>query len=199
MLGSFPTIACDIDRHCGQTTYAKEGGLVKKPLNFLATRLFLIVVLPSVAVSQETVWRVGVLGRDTLSECILQALDDNLITFVSNGTVISLPIDSVDYVSRHKESHFWTGAGYGTLVGCTVGALAGYAAYHKPEPTPGEFTFDFGPGFSALAGGMLGSIGGFVIGGAIGASAGGDEMYKLSGKPHQMKVMMIRTVMLQGK
>jgi hypothetical protein len=160
----------------------------------------LLTAFPSYACAQTVAWSVGLIGGDTLSGCTPQALKDTLIILVCSEAVVSLPVDSIDYLARHQETHFWAGAGYGTLIGASLGALVGLLTYEKPEPGYGQwFTIDFGPGANALGGAIVGAVGGFVIGGAIGESTGGDEIYKLSGKLRQQKLEIIREVMFEQK
>jgi hypothetical protein len=56
------------------------------------------------------------------------------------------------------------------LSGTATGALVGLATYRKPEPG-GGWDFDFGPGFSAVGGGLLGLVAGSLVGTIIGASS----------------------------
>ena len=63
------------------------------------------------------------------------------------------------------------GLAFGVLTGTATGALIGLASYRKPEPGDGWFTLDFGPGFSAFGGGLLGLIPGALTGTIIGASS----------------------------
>jgi Na+/proline symporter len=91
---------------------------------------------------------------------------------------------------RHKESHFWSSAGYGALAGTAVGVVVGLVSYEKPKST-GFSTLDFGPGATALAGGILGAVTGFTIGGIVGAVSGGDEKHDLSQEPTEEKIKIL--------
>lgn len=137
-------------------------------------------------------WRVGISGGDTLTGCLLQAIDDSLLTLTRRGEVISLPVDSIDFVSRRTTSRFWTGAGYGSVVGAIVGYMLGVGSYK--EPAYGQMRI-IDAGTVGLAMGILGGVGGFAVGGIVGAAASLDEMYKLSGRTHNNKLVVLRMVL----
>jgi len=68
-----------------------------------------------------------------------------------------------------REPALVQGAGVGLIVGGTVGVLAGVASYQSPGCQPNQLCFDFGPGMSALAGGLIGAGAGAVLGLLIGS------------------------------
>jgi hypothetical protein len=62
-----------------------------------------------------------------------------------------------------------------------------------------SINFDFmpgGPEISTLAGGILGGLSGFLVGGIIGASSRKDEIYDLLLKNHDQKLNMIKLILL---
>ncbi len=56
------------------------------------------------------------------------------------------------------------------------------------EPQAGEKLLDFGPGANALAGGSIGGVAGFVIGGAVGASSKKEKVYDFSQQTREQKI-----------
>ena len=160
----------------------------------------LLVVTPSSLPAQRSVWNVVLAGGDTLSECAPYTLEDSVLTLGCGGKMVSWPIDSIGIIYRHKESHFWTGAGYGALGGAAVGAIIGAVAYTQPASASGQwFSYDPGRGAVAFGSGILGAAGGFAVGGIVGAFAGGDEVYQLSGQTRAMKRLTIQRVMMEEK
>jgi hypothetical protein len=70
----------------------------------------------------------------------------------------------------------------GILVGSAVGAMIGLAAYESPDCTPESFMcLDFGPGMSALAGGVLGGVALGSAGVIVGALARDTEWMPIAG------------------
>ena len=61
------------------------------------------------------------------------------------------------------------GVGLGFLVGAATGAVLGLASYQEPDCSQSFICLDFGPGFAALAGAVVFSVPGMVIGGIVGA------------------------------
>lgn len=114
-----------------------------------------------------------------------------MVYLICNDSVIHISVDSLRMLTRLKESHFWSAAGYGTLAGSAAGALLSVATYHRPS---GAFTVDMGPGIAALGGALLGGLAGFTIGGIVGAASGGDETYDLSREPTVEKTKILRDI-----
>jgi hypothetical protein len=143
---------------------------------------------PRILSAQENTWRVELSSGNTLSDCKVQLINDSLLMLDCGSTMLRIPIDSVVVLSRHKESTFWTGAGWGTLTGATIGALLGWLT----SPT---HAFIGSPAVNAAGDGILGGLGGFVVGGIIGASNGGDETYRLSERTRHNKIFIIHFIM----
>lgn len=101
------------------------------------------------------------------------ALQDSAILVLVPGRH---PVDTL--IAVKKIQRLWVrrkgapgrGLGYGVLAGGGLGTLIGYATYTPPDCNGSFFCLDFGPGLSALAGGMAGGLIGGIIG-VIGGSA----------------------------
>ncbi len=144
---------------------------------------------PTISPTQTNEWTVITSAKDTLRSCIIGTLEGDVVNLVCGSSVVQIPVDSLSMLIRHRESHFWSGAGYGTLAGITVGAIVALATYHKPT---GTWAIDIGAGGAAVGGGILGAVTGFTIGGIVGAVSGGDEKYDLSQKPTKEKIKILR-------
>jgi len=141
--------------------------------------------LPLISSAQKNTWRVELSSGNTLSDCKVQLINDSLLMLDCGSTMLRIPIDSVVLLSRHKESTFWTGAGWGTLTGATIGALLGWSTRSSGQ---------LFSGLNAPVYGILGGLGGFVVGGIIGASNGGDETYRLSERTRHNKISIIHFI-----
>ena len=176
---------------------------------FLA--LALMFVLCS-ANAQERAWHIAFTTGDTLKECKLLGLNDSVLIVDRGDTTMSVPVDSVVSLFRHKERLFMKGAPYGAVAGIVVGAVIGVATYEKPyhAPTPPEpgLKWDikppglgldaddfFGGIASLIEGAAIGGVVGFAIGGALSAAGSGDELYELSKIPHRAKLMILQKIM----
>ncbi|MFZ1082939.1 MAG: hypothetical protein WAO19_13555 [Candidatus Kryptoniota bacterium] len=144
---------------------------------------------PTISTAQTDEWTVITSAKDTLRSCIIGTLEGDVVNLVCGSSAVQIPVDSLSILIRHKESHFWSGAGYGTLAGITVGVIVGLGIYEKPT---GPWAIDVGRGGAALGGGILGAVAGFTIGGIVGAVFGGDEKYDLSQEPTKEKIKILR-------
>ena len=98
-------------------------------------------------------------GQQVRGELIAVKQNSLLLLDSETGADVSVDIKDIKVIKIRKKSM----AGRGILLGGSVGALIGLAAYKKPEPT-GLFTIDIGPGPTALGGGIVGGLIGLVIG-----------------------------------
>ena len=98
------------------------------------------------------------------------------------GTLIELTDSTIHLGSRHGRSDTIVsyrhvqriavrrmnsaarGFGIGFGSGAVLGGLIGLMSYSPPDCDGGFYCIDFGPGASALAGGVVGAIGGGVVG-----------------------------------
>ncbi len=89
----------------------------------------------------------------------------------TKGHILALPLDSVTRLdlSRGRKTNTGMGAVIGFFVGGLVGAGIGYASYEECVPQ-GWFSCigDFGPETLAVAGALIGGLGGLVAGALIG-------------------------------
>lgn len=69
--------------------------------------------------------------------------------------------DLLNTVSIRKARQAGKAIAFGILAGAVGGAVIGYATYQDPGP---DTWFDFGPGFSALAGATIGTLAGSLTG-----------------------------------
>ena len=150
----------------------------------------------TVSFAQTYHWTIVTAAHDTLRSCVIGKMEGDVCNFICEKSVIHISADSLNILSRHKESHFWRGAGNGTLIGFAVGALVGVATYQNPA---GSYAIDPGPGVAALGGAILGGVAGFTIGGIIGATSGGEETYYLSGKSAMDKIRILQSLRNENK
>ena len=134
---------------------------------------------------EDGVFEVGLISGYTIPHCSIVSVKDSVVEVTENSGLIALPIDSIVYCKRRVESHLWAGAGYGAVAGFIVGTAIGYATYSQPGGTdgPGDFT-GLSRAAATFSGSVIGVATGFVLGGIIGASMSGDEMYILAGRSH---------------
>jgi len=155
--------------------------------------LLLIFSAANALLAQDNAWQIKLADGDILSNLSLQNVVGDSLVVSQTGQARRIAVDDIVEMRRAGKSKFWKGAGIGFLAGGATGALIGLATYEEPDPANG-FTLDFGPGANALAGGILGGLGGFVVGGMIGASAGKDEVYDFSTKTFEQKLAVLRLI-----
>lgn len=152
----------------------------------------------SAVLARENNWQLTLANGDTISSVLLQRLqgDSLAISFAISDTTLMkwISVESIVELRKVKKSKFWKGAGIGFVAGAAVGALIGRASYEEPEPTPGDWNLDFGPGFNTSVGGILGAPVGFLLGGIIGSSAGKDEIYDFTQMKYKQKLDLISSL-----
>jgi hypothetical protein len=141
--------------------------------------------------AQDYKWNILLAHGDTLfSVSLLYFTGDYLLTVTGEKTCW-ISINSITEMTKLRESKAGEGVRYGFLVGGAMGAVIGLASYEKPKGG-----LDLGPGLNALSVGIVGGILGIVIGGAVGKSAGMDQIYDLSQYTYEEKVNCIRNLLL---
>ncbi len=148
------------------------------------------MVASTLCQAQVREWALITLAGDTLRPSRI-AIADREVLLIFDSSVKQIAMDSLKTLSRHKESHFWSGAAYGTCAGLVVGAAVGLASYERPPA--GTWAINFGAGASAVGGAVLGVMSGFVIGGIIGAASGGDEEYDISKSSTEEKLKILHS------
>jgi len=159
----------------------------------IAALLVFIPISAFTAFAQSSGWTVYIRSHEPVFPCTLIGIENEQIQLSCDSLKMNVAIDSVQMLAREKETHFWAGAGYGALAGVVVGAAVGLVMYEKPKPS-GYFTLDLGPAVSAVGGGVLGVVTGFLVGGIIGTLSCGTEMYDLSKETTASRMHLIRAL-----
>jgi hypothetical protein len=147
---------------------------------FIFTYIFSFILLSNLTYSQADKWIFILFNNDTLYDVSVEKLLGDKICISQNENFDTVNINNIEEIIKINESSIWESAGIGFGIGSIGGAVLGLASYEKPEDNGGFITFDYGPGFSAIAGGIIGGITGSIIGGSIGAVSGIDEHYYLT-------------------
>jgi hypothetical protein len=155
--------------------------------------IFCIAAISSSAISQDQdrLWTVITASEDTLLLCALDHIDNGRIQLACGNAASHVSVDSVRKIIRHVQSQFWKSAGYGALGGAAAGAIIGLASYQRPR-SGGFISLDYGPGFSAAGGAILGAVAGFAVGGIVGAASGGDEVHDLTSETFAEKLRILK-------
>ena len=161
--------------------------------------IFIFSLFSPAISAQKIYWTVITTSGDTLQSCLIGTLEGNTVYLVRDNGAVKICVDSLRMLNTHSESHFWSGARFGTLAGAAVGAIIGNVTYQKPKSN-GEWDFDlFAELGHTLGGGILGGVTGFVVGGAIGASLEGNEKHDLSLKTTEERIKILRDLRGESK
>jgi hypothetical protein len=164
----------------------KRRGRHMKIIATLSIVYIVSLTFSAVSFAQTKGWTVITMAQDTLRSCMIGALAHDSANLSCGGRDIQIPVDSLKLLIRQNESHFWSSVGYGTLCGAGLGAFIGGVSHTKSSGL-----ID-GPGIAAFGGGILGAATGFVIGGIIGITFGGDDRYDLTKESTDEKVKILR-------
>ncbi len=149
--------------------------------------------------AQKNTWEITLSNGDMISGDILKIMDSDSLIISHLGGLNHLSVDSIVTMRVAGKSNFWKGAGVGFIAGVGAGATIGAALYEKPKKT-GWIIYDPGRGLSAAAGGILGGLTGFFIGGVIGNSTSTtDKVYNFSTMNHQHKLSLIHYLLANKK
>lgn len=152
---------------------------------------FIIVIVSIKMSAQGNNWNVVTISGDTLSNCLLHGLNDNLLTIDQNGILSLIPVDSITCLFIHKEPHIGTRAAIiGFLTGIVLGSAIGAVSSYQPH----SWGFNYNAS-AMIGGGILGGLAGFTVGGTIGGSNGGNDVYDISARSHTQKVKIIGALM----
>lgn len=154
---------------------------------FIVTTILLFSFSAS---SAQDRWQVILNSGDTLTAYRLDSLHENVLNATCNGKTFSFPVDSIAALAQHKEGPFWVGA----LVGTLVGGAAGFAIGDATIKRTGSEVFN-PEAFDLIKDGLIGGVGGFIVGGVIGASSSGSETYDLKGKTLRVKLYIIEQLL----
>ncbi len=114
--------------------------------------------------------------------------------FSSKGT--SYSFETISKVTYSRKGAVGRGILIGGLTGAVVGTIVGAITYKKPEPCDPQNPFciqlDFGAGLDAAAGGILGTLGGGLIGGVLGAVA--KRTFIIGGRREDFKKFQINVL-----
>jgi hypothetical protein len=100
----------------------------------------------------------------------LDSLARNTLYITNKKRTQAVSVETINKLKIAKKRRpVLRGIAFGGLSGAAAGAIIGLATYKEPEP--GNWVLDFGPGFSAFAGGVAGFLGGMLIGGIVGADS----------------------------
>jgi len=162
-----------------------------KPILILSILFLLTFVDVEDCLAQPDVWTVITIVPDTLHSCLIGDIEDNRVSLIrTTGEVVRMSVDSIGTLVRKRGSQFWSGAGYGALIGGGAGVFLGAVTYE--EPSTGFQLFHISRGGQAFLGGMFGSLSGLVVGGLIGAASGGEERYDISDRSVENKRTILR-------
>jgi hypothetical protein len=175
--------------------------------NHAVILFFFLAVSASSSWSKSERWRIIAANGDTISNVLLERLEeDSLVVATSpeqpgDQNLKWIAVTSIAELRQIKNTKFGKGAGIGFLGGMVVGAVIGATLSNASEPvidSGDSFALDLSEmskGMSILAGGFLGGIAGFGLGGAIGSAAGKDEVYDLSRMDAETKVKTIQWIL----
>jgi hypothetical protein len=65
----------------------------------------------------EDNWTVITFSNDTIHSCNIGAIHGDSINITCNSFSEIIHLDSIKTLIKQGESHFWSGAGYGSLIG----------------------------------------------------------------------------------
>lgn len=136
--------------------------------------LFVIASIPAHSQLRRMIYHIEIVSRDGEKlKGRLVTLQDSAIQVLTRGkkpvdTLIS--IKRIQKLSLRRRNAPERAFGTGFLIGAGTGVLLGYASYSPGCDGSAGFCIDFGPGLSALVGGVVGGLGGGILGLAIGSS-----------------------------
>ena len=161
-----------------------------------AITIIILLIIPFISFAQQKNLAITLRNGATIWQSNIEELSKDSVKISDSERFQWVKVDSILEIREIKKSKFWQGAGIGFLGGATVGGVIAKATYKKSEPSKDSFSFDFS-GLNTLAGIVAGGVLGFSVGGAIGASAGSDEVYDLSQKTLDQKLQIIKSIILK--
>ena len=140
-------------------------------LLFLFVTLFLVLTLLFSAEAQKKyIVHITLKSGGTIKGVLVNTTKDSLSMSIRNLQRIRIGMTEIKSIRIRRRGAIGLGAGIGAGSGAIIGGVVGYASYTPPDCTNSLFCFDFGPGFDAIGGAVIGAAAGSLIGLAIGSA-----------------------------
>ncbi len=152
----------------------------------VAIFLFTIFCLFSLH-AQPQRWRIFTTSGQPYPEVILYRLADDTLLVKTLGNVYPLPVDSIQSLTRERESF----SGFGLILGMLAGGVVGNQVAENAATDKGMLN-----GLSKAMGSIFNTGTGIILGGilgyAVGSSTGSDEVVNLSNEDliEKKKILM---------
>jgi hypothetical protein len=141
---------------------------------FLLVLLFTVVSITVHAQVKRNVYSIKIEDRQghRLKGWIVVLQDSAIRVLVPGRHPVDtlVAVKNIQRLSVRRKGAPGRGMGYGFLAGGGLGTLIGFATYAPPDCNGSFICLDFGPGLSALAGGMTGGLIGSIVGVAGGST-----------------------------
>jgi hypothetical protein len=135
---------------------------------------------------QEELWDVVTLSGVPYSKVLLFKLENDTLWVRAYGNSSSIPIDSIKYLRREKQSH----TGLGIVFGVIAGGIIGNEISKKRHNNNAPFS-ELAEPFEIMWGTGIGIIFGGVIGAVVGTGLGNDEFYSFPSYNKQKKNILL--------
>ena len=161
--------------------------------------LFSLLLIFKFLPAQEDHWNISLATGDTIFNVLLLNLAGDSLLVASDIEIEWIRISLIDGMTKIKGKRVISGMGIGILAGGVVGAIIGYVAYKKPEESESEVEIiaapvnQFGQAASTLGGALIGGAIGMLIGGVAGSLETGHEDFDLSQWSQKNKINWLRS------
>ena len=165
-----------------------------RPLALLA----LLLVFVGIARSEFPGWKITLANHHTLDSLKLTGLDGDSLRLVRRGVPFSLSIDDLSEMKAPRRNTFSTGILMGGLVGLAAFELI-FEVDRAQEDDPTRsamfiplLSFDT---YSHIACDAIGVVIGMAMGGLVGATITGQDVYDLRGLAHGDRLDLLESIL----
>ena len=152
--------------------------------------VFLILFIASSVFGQQSKWVLTLENGEQVTNFVLHDIDQSSLIVLRSGPFRYIPISDIVELRNDKSElkrtykTVLTWCGIGMFTGAFTSAMSGEATRaNRPPPPPPQYgdpligDLDFGVGFDAMAGGVVGGLAGLLVGSIVYNRPIIDEVY----------------------
>lgn len=174
--------------------------------------VMLTLILTNFGLGQQLGWTITMKNGEQMMDVVLHGVETGSLITLQSGPFGFIPIIEIDEIRLDNSGYRrgartvlgWIGIGVvtGVITAVVIGDMERANSPPPPPSRPGAIigdNIDFGSGFDAMAGGLIGSVVGIIVGSWIYHRPISDKVYSFKKLDDEQKVKLLQKLIEQGK